>query len=330
MDEVSCTQLVYLAERAGGRLWDSTQSVLQATPREVNASLGCAQLLEIVQMLPNEAPLLRLKGVVFKEASGLCQKLPLQLVMRGCLSVHVRGIYRRLVTRCLVAVRCAYRECAGQKEDGGIVCAMGGGSNEMGWSILWDDISNAIDSLNKSQRDISTPSHTSPFTALSHQLAADMLRTELCRGDGAPPVLLVEMCRLLAKAYQSVANVLVANRMAAAHSPKSGVMDRGVQRLSLIWRTRLGTLMRGGEETCYCASSADIQSIATDLGLLRVPPMQDASLRLRCVDLELACVAGIVMCTDVGTWIRAVQLCLFLRTGRLQVTNSISIHSLIL
>lgn len=302
------SQLYYLSSRANISLWSNPDEIScpANSVDQIFQSFGRMDALDEVHMLPSESPLLRVRGLVKSGGSEMRSLLPLQLVVRGSTSLNIRGIYRRLVKRCLIAMKCSllhvWRESDGRAEDGSMVMTPCGGTNEMAFSILWEKVSDRIEQLATTMppeiRTCSSPYATSipsldgnkmnseppPFLELVDVLAAELLRNSTLTIDISHSQELVDFCRMLSSAYLLPPLTLVRNKIAKTSSPSSwsSGQESGQEMLAkrqcLEWKLQLASTLSlprwrippcdNNPSHCEGVGSGDVQSPARRLHLL--------------------------------------------------------------
>jgi hypothetical protein len=262
-------------------------------------SLGTMESMEEVQMLQSEHPVLRIRGLHARRGTTHQRPVPLQLVIRGSSSVNIRGIYRRLIKRCLIAMKGALvhgvmrgDRCVGavgvlQQERTGMVMAPCGGTNEMAWAILWEKVGDRVEQLIREGAAETPPYNSSnsscgdevavptPFFALADSLAIDLLRDVFTKSGASPPLELVDLCRVLSSAYMTAPLTLLRNKIAA--SSAAAGQDARARRLCLEWKGQLCDILRNppvpstrsGRSVGEGRAGRDVQAPARKLHMLR-------------------------------------------------------------
>jgi hypothetical protein len=182
-------------------------------------------------------PLLRVIGDPPSGGAPGRQIHPRQLVLRGCTSVVIGGMYRRLLKRCLAAITSAleagkYSNATGQYE---IICCAGCGVSELLWAILCEEISNTLSPPPQQ----STQSHRQDLFSILIITIRSSIQERLQRVASVKNLPLVlsslkSLCRQLSETYLHIPSLLLSN-----HQRSQGVGSFRVRRDLLLWKETL-------------------------------------------------------------------------------------------
>jgi hypothetical protein len=184
-------------------------------------------------------PLLRLIG---QSSAAPLLLYPRQLVLRGCTSVVIGGMYKRLLRRSLVAITATLSvgKYSSETERYEIVCSAGCGVSELLWAIVCEEIANSFSSQRSVQSD-----PQNPFSILIAAIQSKVQEHlgKVSSAKNLPLLLssLLRLCRHLSESYLQIPSLLVSN-----HQRSQGVGSFHVQRDLLLWKQNLKSRLGQG------------------------------------------------------------------------------------
>jgi hypothetical protein len=224
---------------------------------------------------------LRLCGCIDREDRGKRRGGGIrQAVVRGSGSPVVTGMYRRLLKRSLKVIQAfhAHKAC--------IYALPGCGINEMSWSIIWDEITAILENGLRSQdkachKEECTPlqklslelclyllcrydTHTQPIESLQSMSVRSMLEaieTMKSQVDGKAFQSLLQVCRAISKAYFTIPQLLLHNRMSTGR-PNTAKNSIEANRITLIWKQHTASVYTG---SIYDKNNNDFNSIRRNI-----------------------------------------------------------------
>lgn len=170
-------------------------------------------------------PILRMIG---KEIPSPISILPTQLVIRGCSSISIGGVYRRLLKRCLTSILATVRSSQWNTETNQqeVSCCVGCGASELFWAIMWDEIGKAIThSSYPNEHHSSSPFHH--FISLFHNYVSQY--TSIVSPNG-----LTTVCQQLSSSYLQIPRILLTNY----HQHFSSASTFSINRELLLWKEK--------------------------------------------------------------------------------------------
>jgi hypothetical protein len=178
-------------------------------------------------------PILRLVGG--SKVSRRATTEPAQLVIRGCSSVTIGGMYKR-------ALNCGRSVPTDRSADGNsscyeVLCCVGCGVSELAWAILWEDIAISLASFPSSS--LALPQRNSdPFSQLIIAVTQNLVSGN---GQGShllPSSSLATLCHNLSQSYLEIPTLLLSNHLSSASS-------FSVKRELLLWKQTLRDVLFG-------------------------------------------------------------------------------------
>jgi hypothetical protein len=269
VDRISHSQLEYIAHRYGMFAFDTSPELLRYLKEQeeeekyghlpqssrlilmsVRLIVSSFQYLEKISLGRGD-PILRLVG-----GSKVSRRStePTQLVIRGCSSVTVGGMYKRLLRRCLTSLTAALNSGryapqdsspdgspSGQNSRGPyeVLCCAGCGISELAWAILFEEIVISLASPSTASRGNSNP-FSELIAAVAQKLEAGLSR--IAPGNGHSHLLqsssLATLCHHLSQSYLEIPTLLLSNQHRAGKSFP-------VKRELLLWKQNLRGILFG-------------------------------------------------------------------------------------
>lgn len=179
-------------------------------------------------------------------------QLPSQLVIRGCQSVTIGGMYKRLLKRCLnsiiASLKSLYKTSTYNssmisslttiKQDE-IICSIGCGISELIWSIFMEEIANHLQNSSSSTI-IDIQKLSKPFEKLIFTYLESI--TKLLPKNNSPDIQasnllsLIQCCRYISNSYLQIPLLTLQNSsQATIHYGR----NLSPQRALLIWKDNL-------------------------------------------------------------------------------------------
>ena len=267
---VSASKIHYIAKASGIVVLSDAESYLDLQDRKpLSSILGQLRGVERVSMgFGASDAMLRLHGLRNSESS---QKRVRQIVIRGCGSPIVTGIYRRLLKRSIRVIQ------SFQMHNDVVYGLPGCGINEMNWSIVWEEISNILEGSSECLLKVRNGESLAPMQKLSLVIcrlilrrydANDALSEDKCsismisgidriksQMDVYTLQSIIQICASLSEAYLAVPELLVRNRGAMSSSQISHSEEKRV----VLWWKKHTTSVNFGH--IYQQNGCSLQSI---------------------------------------------------------------------